>query len=93
MTAATRLPGDGQIAARSQREPIPNPDIIRIYEEVLPESADGILSMVERKQDYEKRARRTECWLNLATWVAILAGIAAIVVTVYPLDVDTIVGA
>jgi hypothetical protein len=54
-------------------------ELREIYEGLSPESADRILSMVEREQNYEKKAHRTESWLTLLRWIGGLVGITAII--------------
>lgn len=52
-------------------------EVGEIYQHLSPESANRILSMVEREQDYEKRARRTALWLTIFGWAASAAGLIA----------------
>jgi uncharacterized membrane protein len=50
-------------------------DVSKLYEHLSPESANRILSMVEREQDYEKQARRTASWLTIFKWTAAAAAL------------------
>ena len=51
-----------------------------IYQHLSPESANRILNMVDREEDYEKRAKRTELWLSIFGRIAIIIGISGVIV-------------
>lgn len=48
--------------------------------ELVLESAERILRMVEREQVYEKRAKRTEWWLSIFKWMAIVIALSGVIV-------------
>lgn len=54
--------------------------IFRIYSELTPESANRILSMVEREQHYEERTTRLEFWSKI---VGRVVGIAAAIASFF----------
>jgi uncharacterized membrane protein len=74
------VPQTSEDAASDSPIPSSNSILKIIYEELTPESAERILRIVQREQDYEKQAARARFWLALIRFL-LLALVAIAVIT------------